>query len=450
MFDVDKVPVVGSTKKFLEGEDIDYGKALVLVGIAIIIFTLWFFKIPETRVVSVILMTAPLWLPFVSFKVMFDTWMIMVGKKFTIKSGRTIYEIILPPEVYKSPEAMEFAFTQIYNKASPDNLWETYIDGKRPPNYTFELVSRGGDVRFYATMPNKNAQAVAEAIYAQYPGVEIRDVELDYTAEIPNDLTEWAMMSFHMGKKKASEIPIKTYLEFGHDKMPKEEEKVDPMTPMLEMLGGIKANQQMWIQFIYRAHREQSFKNGQLTSKDTWEGDVVKEIDKIMGRDKSKSDEEDNPEVTRITPGERDLISAMERNMGKAPFEFACRVVYLSSDPTNYDGALYSRFLRSFAATEVAKRNGIGARWRTDFNYKMISDPFRKIIPALKQQELSEYKQRVLYSKSGAMEFRIMTAEEMATIFHLPGRVAMTPTLNRVTSTRSEAPNNLPVGNLPQ
>ncbi len=38
-----------------------------------------------------------------------------------------------------------------------------------------------------------------------------------------------------------------------------------------------------------------------------------------------------------------------------------------------------------------------------------------------------------------------MTTEELATIFHIPGKVASTPTLARIPSKRSEAPANLPI-----
>ncbi len=39
-----------------------------------------------------------------------------------------------------------------------------------------------------------------------------------------------------------------------------------------------------------------------------------------------------------------------------------------------------------------------------------------------------------------------MTVEELATIFHFPGKVATTPTLGRIPSKRAEPPSNLPIG----
>jgi hypothetical protein len=39
----------------------------------------------------------------------------------------------------------------------------------------------------------------------------------------------------------------------------------------------------------------------------------------------------------------------------------------------------------------------------------------------------------------------VMTTEEIATIFHLPGKVVGTPTLTKISSRKSEAPSNLPI-----
>ncbi len=445
------LPLVGPIIKFLESEDIDYGVVVFLLGIVIIYTVFSYVGISQSKVVSFLFATAPVWLPMMSFFIFFHTYMNMLGAKFRITSGRTVFEIILPPEVFKSPEAMENVFTQIYNAANPDNLMETYIDGKRPLPYTFELVSRGGDVHFYITVPNKFTKALQANMYAQYPGVELVKQEVDYTAEIPSNLKGYSFMSFHVLKKDAQEFPIKTYIDFGLDKLPKEEEKLDPMTPMLEVLASIEPHQQLWVQFICIAHRKKGFKLGQLRSAGTWEKGVHEKIDELMGRDsKTKAGPAELEGMPRLTPGERDTIEAMERNAGKVAFEFASRVVYLSSkSERDYDGGLFARVARMVSQTEIKGRNGLGIQWRTDFNYKFFSDPFGKKVPALKHHEIIEYKKRVLYPKAGHVHFKIMTAEEMATIFHLPGAVALTPTLNRVTSTRSEAPTNLPTGNPP-
>ena len=53
---------------------------------------------------------------------------------------------------------------------------------------------------------------------------------------------------------------------------------------------------------------------------------------------------------------------------------------------------------------------------------------------------------RKYFNKDSLDGTKIFTAEELATLFHIPGKVVLTPTVDRVPSTRSEAPPNLPIG----
>ena len=42
---------------------------------------------------------------------------------------------------------------------------------------------------------------------------------------------------------------------------------------------------------------------------------------------------------------------------------------------------------------------------------------------------------------------KLMSVEELATMYHIPGSSVITPNLSRVETTRKEAPSNLPIGN---
>ena len=59
-------------------------------------------------------------------------------------------------------------------------------------------------------------------MYSQYPGVEIYEVD-DYTKPFyydPNKVSLWAA---EFGLTEADPYPIKTYIDYGLDKDPKEE-----------------------------------------------------------------------------------------------------------------------------------------------------------------------------------------------------------------------------------
>jgi hypothetical protein len=411
-------------------------------------FTFQTIGINPEPVISIMIALTPLWLPLLMFHLMFDRWKEYVYLKFILFTGRTTLRIKIPQEIFKSPEAMENVLAQIHNVNSQDNLWQTYIDGKRPMFYSFEIVSIGGDLRLYVNVPTKKIKnAVEVQLYAHYPGIEVVEEPIDYTNEIVWDPDKWEMIPFHMGQKEDQVFPIKTYIDFGMDKLPKEEQKFEPMASMLELMGSIKPHERLWVQFMCRSHAKQTFKTGFLHEKKTWEGEIFAKIDEMMGRGKDKRGPAELENQPRLTTGERDTIAAMERHAGKYAYETGIRWYYITKKG-KFDGNLIAPFLRTFAQYDVIKRNGIGAKWRADFDYNWFSDWSGKRKLKWKEQELFDFKRRwyeqriTTHTNNDALQ--IMTVEEIATMFHIPSSIVTTPGLSRIPSTRKEAPPNLP------
>lgn len=165
-----------------------------------------------------------------------------------------------------------------------------------------------------------------------------------------------------------------------------------------------------------------------------------------------KRDQPDLPEETEnrpiLTPNERDTIVSIQRNVSKYAYEVGIRWIYIT-EAGKFDPDMISPMIRSFAQYDVVGQNGIGVRWRTDFNYNFFQDftGGRKV--ALKKRELEYYKLRKYYEgdqRHFIDKVKIFSAEELATLYHIPGTSVLTPGLGRVENTRREAPANLPVG----
>ncbi len=461
----ENVPVLGHIISWMSSNDMDYGPLAAGVGLLLLVLSLLVLGVSLGQILSIFFALTPVWLPIVLFFLFYEKWMEMVGTAFALSQGRTTLRVRLPADVLKSPMAMEVVISQIHNTANPDNLMQTYLQGKRPLAYSFEIVSIGGEVRFYINVPTKKTKDALEAnLYAQYPGVEVFEEPVDYAAEIPLDFEseDYEIMSFHMGKKKDGVLPIKSYIDYGLDQMPKEEEKIDPITPMLEVLGSIKPYERLFIQILATSFRPESFKNGQLIAGEgpNWSDGSKKTINAVMNRDPDKKvplgmkngggDDVDGGQMAMLTSGEKDFISMLERHSGKYAYNTAIRWIYVTKKG-KFNGDLINPVIRSFSQYDIAGLNGIGVRWRTDFGYKdLIPGGKKKALKNLKVQELKEYRRRAYFPKSGGDSPKIFTSEELATIFHLPGKVALTPTLDRVPSTRGEAPANLPTGSLPE
>ncbi len=426
------------------------GPLFLFVGLFVMYKAFTTLGVELSPIMSVVLALSPLWLPVVFFFILHDRWMDYVRLKFVMDTGRTTLRIHLPQIVLKSPEAMESVLSQIHNVANAENLMQTYLDGRHPLTYSFELVSIGGEVRFYINVPTKKTKNAVEAqLYAQYPGIEVVEEPLDYTDEIDWDPKEYEIMSFHMTKREDEVFPIKTYIDFGLDKMPKEEEKFEPMAPMIEQLGKAYPHERIWIQILCIPHVKKTFKTGHLYEKDSWEKSVAEKIDSILKRDtRMVVDPDEHVKTPVLTMGERERIGAMERNVGKYAYETAIRWMYIT-ETGKFDGDKIGPIIRTFSQYDILNRNSIGVRWRTDFDYNFFSDFFGRRKEVFKRKELLEYKLRKYTTRDKKTRLdkpKVMSVEELATIFHIPGNSIVTPSLPRIMSTRKEAPSNLPTG----
>ncbi|HEX4799266.1 MAG TPA: hypothetical protein VFV22_01880 [Candidatus Paceibacterota bacterium] len=434
--------------KFFEGFGIDSKYILALFGILLMVFVFVNFIDVPTESLGFIVATAPVWLPFTLFFLFFEAWLDYVRKEFDWAQGRTTLEIRLPQEILKSPEAMELVLVQMHQTAGPDNHIETYIDGKKPPTYGLEIVSRHGEVSFYINTPKKKFKNLIETqLYAQYPGIEVYELDIDYTAEIPWNPKKYSMMVFHYGLKKADAYPIKTYIDYGLKDMPKEEEKVDPIATVLETLGSIGQGEYMWIQILIDANRAMTFKEGSLHKTSDWTGPARDEIKKIIENAVKRAGAETKGNAMQLlTDTERDTVKAIERSLAKPAFNTAIRGIYLAQKENFQPGERIGAMNTMWRTYDDLNRNAIGVRWRSGVDWKWWQDRGERNSLKWKEEELDRHKRRAYENYSGADTKKVLTTEELATIFHFPGKVVTTPTLNRIPSKRSEAPSNLPVG----
>jgi hypothetical protein len=201
-----------------------------------------------------ILVSSVVWIPAIILYIAWQLWVLYVRAQFQAKQTHLLLEVKLPREVYKSPKAAEFFIASLYQTAGEKNWFERYWEGKVRAHFSLEIASINGEVRFFI-WTRKGFKANIEAnLYSQYPGIEIHVVD-DYTLPVsydPEQITLWAT-EFDLTKDDV--FPIKTYVDYGMDKDPKEEYKIDPMTPLIEFLGNLDPRQQVWIQIIVRAHK---------------------------------------------------------------------------------------------------------------------------------------------------------------------------------------------------
>lgn len=393
-----------------------------------------------------------------------NLWLSYIQTVFLKAIKWTLLEVKPPKDVFKSPAAMELVLNALYQTGGTGSWYDKYWKGGLRMFFSLEIVSLEGSIHFYIRTPEKFRKLIESQIYAQYPQAEVFEVE-DYMNTIP-DFDPKGLINLwgcNFELTKDDPYPIKTYLDYGLDRAVgslDEEQRIDPITPTLEFMGSIGNGERVLLQIIVRGATERHVVKGKEGPEENkkWTDrakEVIKELnDKLVEKDA----EGKKIESRRATKGELAVIEAIERNANKFGFDAGMRAIYLS-DKATFDAnriAALTGMLRQYNTVDF---NGFKPSNTTSIDFPW-QDMFGKRILGKKKNILDDYRARAHFygtfdigtigtyfthpSASGGKQF-VLSTEELATLFHLPGRVVETPTFGRLEATKAEPPGNLPM-----
>lgn len=376
-------------------------------------------------------------------------------KKFMVSQEYVLLEILPPQEIEKSPAAMELFLIALYNTGDAAHWYEKYFQGKVRAWFSLEIVSIDGHVHFYIWTRTALRKGIESQLYAQFPGIEVVEAE-DYTLGIECD-GSIEMFGTELKLAEPDPYPIKTYIDYGLDRETEEGIKVDPITPIIEMMGSLTKGHQMWVQIIVRAHVKEDKDSTKWFGKtDAWKDTSKSEIKKIREASVIEVQEgETKKKIPQMTKGQADRITALERSISKLSFDTGVRMIYLSQKDI-FDGSNIGAMLGSFKQYNAPDLNGFKLAMTTSFKYPW-QDRSGVKVGKMKEELLDTYKERDYFWRGYTKYFSwrpsklvdrqkfVLNTEELATIFHFPGRVSGTPTLDRVQSKKGTAPANLPI-----
>ncbi len=396
---------------------------------------------------SALVSFAPIWLPFLLIITWWDLRMSSKRRAYIKEQGSILLEIRLPREMPKSPQAMEI-FLNTLHQTGVGNLVDVYFKGRVRPWFSLELVSIDGNVHFYIWAHAKFRGQIESQLYAQFPNIEIHEVP-DYALGVhrnPDQLSFGWIGQFKLNKADA--YPIKTYIDYKLDKDPEDEFKHDPIVPMLEFLGSLKKGEQAWFQILIQAHSKEGLKYGRIVTKPDWKAAAENEIKEIVKKATLKPEDDKAPKFIQLSDAQKDVVTAIQRNLSKPAFDTMIRGAYLaeksSFNPNNIGGLLGC--FKPFASGDL---NSFAPSFNAGVNEYPWQDFGGSEKAKYERQLLEAYKRRAFFN-SPFKNFHgkpfILTAEELATMWHFPSAiVAATPTLTRIPSKKGEAPSNLPI-----
>lgn len=427
---------------FLSGVLLLFLSYLFMPGVVAFVFSLTFFL-------------APLWLPLLIVGGATALWLVWRRSEFIANQKYILLELKPPRNLVKTPLAMEAFLSSMHLNPGESNWYARWILGGVRPWWSLEMASFEGEVHFFIWTWAKFRRVIEGQIYAQYPGVQITEAQ-DYTRFISAKPGEWGIWGCDFKHTGKDPLPIKTYIEYGLDKVQEEPEQVDPLAQLIEFMASVGKGEYLWLQFVFRVHKGEKYhgKKNEEGKKYTWKDEAKELVEEI--RIKTRTSYIDPATGTELpgfpnpTKGQSETMAAMERNVSKLAFDTGIRSVYLAK-PTEFDPVVINHMIGLFKPFNNEGWNGIdSAAW-----LKRFDDYPWEIFAARAKAHYAEglveaYRRRQFFHDPFGHgiephEIMVLSTEELATLYHIPSRSIETPGLVRIHSATSDAPSNLPI-----
>ncbi len=331
--------------------------------------------------------------------------------------------VLLMLEIPKTNDKQELAAEQLF--ASLHGILRDKTELKNTggvqEHLSFEIVSTGGQIRFYVWVPKILQSFVEGQIYAQYPTVQIYKMDDDY---VDNREKHPITYTSEITLTEDQALPIKTFDSF----------EVDPLAGITGTLAKIDPdkNEELWIQILTRPVSDDWHK-----STDEWIKDVKTGRNKIkffgfvdttylrtMLHALWEPPEAGVKEDGTINLSERDKtrISKAEEKATKLGYEVKIRLAYLGNN--EIDAKLNMQALvGTFKQYNSTNLNG----------FKMLGASFDK--DALDAYKLRQFSERGF----------ILNISELASVYHLPHTSVETPNIVWALTKTAEPPAKLPL-----
>lgn len=372
----------------------------------------------------------------------------------------TFLQITVPEDTPQTPKAMEQAFEVWGGIHKNPDLIEKYFEGYLLPWYTCELQCTRNKVRFIMVVPTVHRKFFEGVIYGQYPSADIREVE-DYAREFTvRDLEKtFDMYGTELILSEEDFYPIRTYHEY-EDALAEDERYIDPLQALIEAFTTCEEGEHYWVQLLVKP-----IDAGDIQK---WAEKGQERILKLSGREKKEElgllrkttsilvglpgdllqlavggvGEEKRPEQRErffMTPSEQEEAKGILQKVIRSGFKVKIRLAHFAPA-----GKLHK--------PNISKTIGVFKQFNTAHLNSFYPDPNSKTNGPnyiLKQTRRNWRKRKVLLDYQyrdfwGDRSGYMMTAEELATLFHFPSKYGRSPSIERATAGLGSAPDNLP------
>lgn len=408
--------------------------------------------------------------PFILWKPTVFLYLWWLRTRWLMRQSWIVLEIKMPKNIVKPIRAMEVVLEGMWQMYDDPNPREKWFEGKVLLSYSFDIISIEGEIHFFIRTPVGARHIVEAQVYSQYPEAEISEAK-DYWRYVPQDVPnkEWDLWGWDYKLKKANPIPIRTYTTFETEHEALEEKRIDPLASLLEGMGKFGPGEQLWIQIIACPIRSDPDPMKGIP----WvqEGEALR--DQLARRTKKPvkqksifvqffdllifgilptpatqvEEREVLPPEMKLTPGEKEVLAAVERKVSKLGFECTVRFIYLGKKevfkrakvrlPMSYFTNFMTENMNGFVpiSKSITKSHTV-LTWFLDTRRAYLR----------KRKIFRNYVNRfsTFFPRPGGTF--VLNTEELATIYHFPTQLtAPSSSVSRVESTKKGPPADLPV-----
>lgn len=322
-------------------------------------------------------------------------------------------------EIPKTNDKQELAAEQMF--ASLHGILrdaeELKVSGGAQEHLSFEFASVNGQIRFYVWVPKSLRSFVEGQIYSQYPSVQIREADEDYTTH-ERDHSVIHTATITLTENEA--LPVKTFTNF----------EVDPLAGITGTLAKLESTgDEMWVQILTRPIDDVWHKTTDKWISDVRKGKVNKttkyigwlpQVFEALWRPPEAGDK--TTTITELSDRDKTRISEAEKKATKLGYQVKIRVAYLGENETTARQQMQA-IMGTFKQYNSTNLNG----------FKASNQSFDK-------DDLIPYRKRSF--KSGGF---VLNIEELASLYHLPHTNVETPNIVWASSKTAEPPAKLPV-----
>lgn len=334
-----------------------------------------------------------------------------------------IDSVLLMLEIPKTNDKKELAAEQLF--ASLHGILrdrtELKNSGGVQEHLSFEIVSTGGQIRFFVWVPKILQNFVEGQIYAQYPSVQIYKVDEDYAHQ---QSKHSVVYTTELTLVEDSALPIKTFDTF----------EVDPLAGITGTLAKLNQSQseEMWIQILTRPipddwHKTitdcwiKKVKQGRAFNFGSFDLVWIAEVLGALFRPPAGGTNSDTP-TPELSERDKNRIAKAEEKATKLGYEVKIRLAYLGNDSITAKLNMQA-LVGTFKQYNSTNLNG----------FKMLGASFNP-------EDLSAYTLRQFTSHGF-----VLNISELASVYHLPHTSVETPNIVWATSKTAEPPTHLPL-----